>query len=613
MEGSDLRHRLLAILAADAVDYSRLMSIDDRGTVRDIEAARSVFREQTSASGGRVIDTAGDSVLAVFDTASGAVSAAMAVQQRLSVSAADLPEDRRMHFRIGVHLGDVIEKADGTVYGDGVNIAARLQSLADPGSTTVSDSIRMAVKGKVDAGFEDQGEQQVKNIADPVRTFKLIARNAGQASAPQSGGTPPHYSAAEIALTLPDKPSIAVLAFTNMSGDSDQEYFTDGITEDIITELSRFDSLFVIARNSSFTYKGRAVDVKQIGRELGVRYVVEGSIRRTGNRIRVTAQLIDTLSGSHLWAERYDREVQDIFAVQEEVTECIVAAIAPQVDAAETMRTRRRPGNLSAYEIAVRASGMLVESNQKSNRTLANEGLRLARTALSMDPESLLALHSIAYGQFQNLLLRSAPDRVQAWQEGIDAATRGIALAQSSLSHALRGLLIAHEPTGGKLDEARISAETAYRLNPQDSSVIFIYAQILIFAEEPVRAIELLKRALRINPRDPMAYNTYSGLTQAYVIAKDYAGGVEWAIRARTAAPGYVHVHLLMAMLQVGLGDLVKARAALDEARRLAPELVQRRLAAKSSGVGKTTGHQFDMLLRIAAGLEDPSEVGAWR
>jgi adenylate cyclase len=613
MEGSDLRHRLLAILAADAVGYSRLMSIDDRGTVRAIEAARSVFREQTLGSGGRVIDTAGDSVLAVFDTAAGAVTAALGVQLSLSSAAAELPEDRRMLFRIGVHLGDVIEKADGTVYGDGVNIAARLQSLADPGGTTVSDSIRTAVKGKVDADFDDQGDQQVKNIADPVRMFKVIVRGAGELTVPQGGGTASQNTSGEIVLTLPDKPSIAVLAFANMSGDADQEYFTDGISEDIITELSRFDSLFVIARNSSFTYKGRAVDVKQIGRELGVRYVVEGSIRRAGTRIRVTAQLIDALSGRHLWAERYDREAQDIFAVQEEVTECIVASIAPQVDVAEAMRTRRRPGNLSAYEVAVRAAGMLIEASQKSDRALANECLCLARTALSMDAESLLALNLVAYAQFQNLLLRSAPDRVQAWQEGMDAAMRGIALAQSSLSHALKGLLLAHEPTGGKLEEALISAETAYRLNPQDSSVIFIYAQLLIFAEEPVRAIELLKRALRINPRDPMVYNTYSGLAQAYVIARDYAGGVEWAVRARTAAPGYVHGHLLMAMLQAGLADLAKAQAALDEARRLAPELVQRRLATKSSSVGKNTGHQFDALLRIAAGLEDPGEMAAWR
>jgi adenylate cyclase len=594
----------LAILAADAVGYSRLMSVDDLGTVRAIEAARGVFREHTSASGGRVIDTAGDSVLAVFDTASGAVSAAMAVQLRLSAQAAGLPDDERMRFRIGLHLGDVIEKADGTVYGDGVNIAARLQSLAEPGGITLSDSIRSAVRGKVDAAFEDQGEQAIKNLPDPIRTFRLVARNA-EHGALQLGGENVPRDLASVALTLPDKPSIAVLAFANMSGDPDQDYFTDGITEDVITELSRFDSLFVIARNSSFTYKGKAVDVKQVGFELGVRYVVEGSIRRTGDRIRVTAQLVDTLSGRHLWAERYDRDAQDIFAVQEEVTECIVGAIAPQVDAAERLRARRRPGNLTAYENAVRASAMLYQASHRSDPKLVSEGLRLARAALSVDPESVLALQALAFAQFLNLLLRSAPDRAWAWQEGMDAATRGIALAQSGLSYAIKALLMAHEPTGGKVDEARIAAETAYRLNPQDSMVIFIYAQILIFAEEPVQAIDLLKRALRINPRDPTAYNIYSGLAQAHVVAMDYAGGVEWAVRTRTAAPDNVHGHLLMAMLQAGLGDLDKARAALEEARRIAPEIVQRRLNSRRSDGKKTTGHRFDMLLRIAAGLPD--------
>jgi adenylate cyclase len=414
-------------------------------------------------------------------------------------------------------------------------------------------------------------------------------------------------------LSLPNKPSIAVLAFANMSGDPEQEYFTDGITEDIITELSRFDSLFVIARNSSFTYKGKAVDVKQVGRELGVRYVVEGSIRRSGNRIRVTAQLIDTISANHIWAERYDREVKDIFAVQEEVTECIVAAIAPQIDVAESLRVRRRPANLSAYEIAARAWGFLHEAYERSDPTLTNEALRLARAALAIDHESLLALHAVSYAQFHNLLLRTTDDRVHAWQEGMDAATRAIALAQSSLGYALKALLMAHEPTGGKLAEARIAAETAYRLNPQDSSVVAIYAQILIFDGDPLQAIQLLKRTLRINPRDPHAYNTYSEFAQAHVVAEDYAGGLEWAMRARNAAPGYVHAHLLMAMVQVGLGNLDQAKAALEDARRVAPELVRRRLEAKPPGRGRTIGHQFDLLLRIAAGLEEPSAAAALR
>jgi adenylate cyclase len=297
-----LQHRLAAILAADAAGYSRLMAVDDKATVAALDAARAVFREQVEAQQGRVIDMAGDSVLAVFGTVAGAVTAALAIQAQVNAVADAEAIDRRMRFRIGVHLGDVIEKADGTVYGDGVNIAARLQGLAEPGGITVSESIRSAVKGKVGASFEDHGEQAVKNIADPVRAWRL---RTGAVEPVATVPAAPSITA--IDLSLPDKPSIAVLPFVNMSGDPEQEYFTDGITEDIITELSRFHSLFVIARNSSFSYKGQSPDIRRVGKELGVRYVLEGSIRKSAQRIRVTGQLIDALTGNHLWAEKYDR------------------------------------------------------------------------------------------------------------------------------------------------------------------------------------------------------------------------------------------------------------------------------------------------------------------
>ena len=379
------------------------MSLDEHATVASLDAARAVFRQHIEANRGRVIDMAGDSVLAVFETATGAVSAAMAVQAEVNRLAVGEIDDRRMCFRIGVHLGDVIEKPDGTVYGDGVNIAARLEGLAEPGGITISDSVRIAVKGKVNADFEDQGEQAVKNISDPVRAYRVKVENT--ATSQSAASVKPILSAPAIDLSLPSKPSIAVLPFNNMSGDPEQEYFTDGVTEDIITELSRFHSLFVIARNSSFTYKGKAVDVRTVSRELGVRYVLEGSIRRSGNRIRVTAQLIDALTGNHIWAEKYDRVLEDIFAVQEEVTECIVAAIAPQIDSSErTHAARRRPGNLSAYEIALRATSLLTEGSDKSDRQALEEALRQARAALLIDPESLLALHAVARVQLLNLM-----------------------------------------------------------------------------------------------------------------------------------------------------------------------------------------------------------------
>ena len=345
MSGSDLKQRLAAILAADVAGYSRLMAADERATVAALDAARSIFKSRIEANQGRVIDMAGDSVLAVFETAIGAVSAALAVQQELGVSPDAVPEDRRMRFRIGVHLGDVIEKADGTIYGDGVNIAARLEGLAEPGGITVSESIRTAVRGKVSANFEDRGEQKVKNIAEPVRAYRVRAGGAAK-----SGSTAPSLG---LKLTLPDGPSIAVLPFQNMSGDPDQEYFSDGITEDIITDLSKLSGLLVIARNSTFTYKGRAADVRQVGREFGVSHVLEGSVRRTGDRVRITAQLIDTAAGHHLWAERYDRRLEDIFAVQDEITREIVSALDVRLlrgeQASVWRRLLRRPEALDAY------------------------------------------------------------------------------------------------------------------------------------------------------------------------------------------------------------------------------------------------------------------------
>ena len=364
-----VRQRLMAILAADVAGYSRLMASDERGTVVALDAARHVFKLRIESNQGRVIDMAGDSVLAVFETATGAVTAALDVQKALRSSTDAMPEPRRMRFRIGVHLGDVFEKADGTIYGDGVNIAARLEGLAEPGGITVSDSVRNAVRGKVGGSFEDQGDRSVKNIPHPVRTFRLTL--------PGSVGSRQTLASGEIDLSLPNKPSIAVLPFANMAGGREQEYFADGVVEDIITALSRFHSLFVIARSSSFTYKGKATDVRTVARELGVRYVLEGSIRRSGDRVRVTGQLIDALTGNHIWAERYDRVLEDVFAVQEEVTQSIVRAIAPQVEASEREKARRRrPENLTAYEIALSANANLHEAEINSDPLLRDQATR---------------------------------------------------------------------------------------------------------------------------------------------------------------------------------------------------------------------------------------------
>ncbi|MBI3376520.1 MAG: adenylate/guanylate cyclase domain-containing protein [Betaproteobacteria bacterium] len=613
MSGTELKQRLAAILAADVAGYSRLMAANERATVGSLDAARAVFRIQIEANQGRVIDMAGDSVLAAFETATGAVSAALAVQQEINVSEMAVPEDRRMRFRIGVHLGDVIEKADGTVYGDGVNIAARLEGLAEPGGITISDAVQGAVRGKVAASFVDQGEQQVKNIPYPVRAF-AVRIEGGITAIP----TP---AAAGIDLSLPDKPSIAVLPFTNMSGDPEQGYFTDGVTEDIITELSRFHSLFVIARNSTFTYKGKAVDVRTVAKELGVRYVLEGSIRRAANRVRVTAQLIDALTGNHIWAEKYDRVLEDIFAVQEEVTRSIVTSIAPEIQVAEQTKARRRPANLSAYEVAVRAWGDATEAMAKSDLTLRDQAIRAAREALLIDPESILALQSLAYAQWQNVFSRAIPDLESAWAEGMGAAQRAVSLDGSdSMSYVMRGILFCFpgqapgspgsEP---RYDEALSDVRRAHELNPNDAFVLLCAGFCEVVTANSAKGIEYLTSALRNNPRALDRFYTMSILSMAHFLAKDYASGIEWGLKAAREAPRLLNVQNFLALNYVGSGEFGKAAAALEAARLLSPDYVQARLDGYSMYRRPEDRRRQTVFMRIAAGLEDPGAADALR
>ena len=318
-EKTKVPRRLAAILAADIAGYSALMGADEADTVRNLKEHQAVVLPMIKEHGGRVIDTAGDGILAEFGSVVNAAECAVAIQQTMAERNADVEEARRMRFRIGINQGDVVFD-DSRVYGDGVNVAARLESLAEPGGICISRKVYEDISGKMQLAFVDLGEQQLKNIAQPVRVYRVSGEQLAAARA-----------TAKPALALPDKPSIAVLPFTNMSGDPEQEYFADGMVEDIITGLSRFRWLFVIARNSSFTYKGRAVDVKQVGRELGVRYLLEGSVRKSANRIRIAGQLIDASSGTHLWADRFEGAIEDVFELQDQVTASVVGAIAPRL------------------------------------------------------------------------------------------------------------------------------------------------------------------------------------------------------------------------------------------------------------------------------------------
>jgi len=513
-----------------------------------------------------------------------------------------------MRFRIGVHLGDVIVKADGTIYGDGVNIAARLESLAAPEGIAVSDSIRVAVKGKVGVRFVDQGEQQVKNIADPVRIFWLLPE-IGQAQ-----NLPPKVG--EIDLSLPDRPSIAVLPFANMSGDPEQEYFTDGVTEDIITELSRFHSLFVIARNSTFSYKGRAVDVRTVAKELGVRYVLEGSIRRASTRIRVTGQLIDALTGNHIWAERYDREVEDIFAVQEEVTRSIVTAISPQIDAAELNKVRRkRPESLGGYELAVRASAAAHESFLKSDRLLRDQAIRQAREALAIDPRSILALAALASAACQHVIFRTAPEISAAWQVGMDAADQAIEADPSdSRGYQRKGLLLVHSPVKDQIADALSHLERALRLNANDVRNLSSIGIAEVMVGKANQGIEHLQQALRVSPLDPMRPSIHGNLALAYFCKKEYQEALEYALLGTSEAPEWAICHIHIANSHVGLGDVERGKKAFEVATRLAPEMTKARLSGRVAYCRVPENQlRYTTFLRIAAGLEDPGMADALR
>src|SRR5262252_7234343 len=349
----DTPRKLAAILAADIAGYSRLMGLDEAGTAKALREHRAAIDPILAGHGGRIFKTTGDGVLVEFPSIVAAVESALALQKLMAERNADVPEDRRMLFRIGINLGDVLIEGDD-VLGDGVNIAARLEGLAEPGGICISDDSYRQVRGKLDASFEDAGEQQLKNITRPVRIYRVRFDGAAK-SAPM--------------LPLPSKPSIAVLAFRNMTGDPEQEYFADGIAEDIITMLSRSQSLFVIARNSSFTYKGRAVDVKQVARELGVRYVLEGSVRKAGNRVRITGQLIDTASGAHIWADRLDGALDDIFELQDEVASRVAGAIEPKLRQSEMERAARKPPeSLDAYDLYLRALAQLYKYSEDGAR-----------------------------------------------------------------------------------------------------------------------------------------------------------------------------------------------------------------------------------------------------
>jgi TolB-like protein/class 3 adenylate cyclase len=489
-----VERRLAAILAADVAGYSRLIEADEEGTLGRLKALRAELIDPKIAHHhGRIVKTTGDGVLVEFASVVDALRCAVEMQAALAESNAPTSPDRRIEFRIGINVGDIVVE-DGDIFGDGVNVAARLEGLAEPGGICVSARVQEDAAGRLDLAFEDIGEQALKNIARPVRAYRVVTASTTSAPTPASPG-----------LALPDKPSIAVLPFANMSGDLEQEYFVDGMVEEIITALSRIKWLFVIARNSSFTYKGHAVDVKQVGRELGVRYVLEGSVRKGGQRVRITAQLIDALTGTHLWADRFDGLIEDVFELQDMVASNVAGVIEPALQAAETARSAGRPtADLTAYDLYLRAYAMVWSSAEQ-----IPEALSLMEQAIARDPRYGPALAWAAYCCHRLLLVGRSEDPAADRLRGADFARRALEVSSddpSTLAHAAHALAY----FGADIGAMMALVDRALALNPNYARGWQISGALRLLAGQPDVAIQHIETALRLSPRARIGVAPYN-------------------------------------------------------------------------------------------------------
>jgi TolB-like protein len=560
-----LERRLAAILAADVVGYTRLMGDDETGTLTRLSALRqNVLEPLIGAHRGRIVKLMGDGLLVEFPSVVDAVTCSLAWQEEVATREADVGKDKQLRFRIGINLGDVIVEGDD-IHGDGVNIAARLEALAEAGCICLSDDAYRQARGRVETQFEDMGEHKLKNVARPVRVYRIAASDSGHDSDP----------VVKESLSLPDKPSIAILPFLNMSGDPEQEYFSDGITEDIITELSRFRTLFVIARNSSFAYKGQSIDIKGIARELGVRYLLEGSVRRAGGRVRITAQLIDSESTSHVWAERYDRDMEDIFALQEEITRNVVGAIAPQIEMAEMARARRASsGKVSAYDLALKALALFYDSMRKGDQEVFQQALDTAAEALTLDPRNVNALWVQAWALSEGYLFRWGPEPEEALRQAWEAVERLIEIDSSDpRAYTARGYI---QHMRGDFEAAIADYRYAFSLNPNFSTNIFTLAWGESLAGYPEEAKEHAKLGLRLSPNDSEIWLgvAYLALAQASFAEGDYEDTENWARQAVQMHPRAPIRRALMIACSVHKGDFAKAREHLDFLKSFAPDFV---------------------------------------
>jgi adenylate cyclase len=552
--------KIAAILAADVVGFSRLTGADEDRTLARLRALRSDLIDPTIAvHNGRVVKRTGDGALVEFRSVVDAVCCAIELQNSMVERNAGLPPERRIEFRIGIHLGDIVEESDGDLMGDGVNIAARLEGIAQPGAICLSEDAYRQVKARLNLSVSDLGNTQLKNIADPIRVYSLQVAVAAPAN-PGVQGQSPAQGAASAPLALPDKPSIAVLAFTNMSGDPEQEYFSDGISEDIITDLSKLSELYVIARNSSFTYKGKPVDVKQVGRELGVRYVLEGSVRKAGNRVRVTGQLIDAANGAHIWADRFDRDLTDIFAVQDELTQEIISALKIKLTESEKASMASvGTTSIDAHDCFLKGRELLI--GNKRDRAMFVDATACLGRAIELDPNYAGAYAALAWAHlfdYQNHWSDNPESALQQAEHFIDQAlAKG---DQDPFVHYVAALLGLWKKD---YEQWAREAEAALSLNPNYGLAHLARGLVHVYSGEPAKGIPYIERAIRLDPAQQQ-YRHFLGT--AYLVAGNYETAAA-ILKERIAITPTTD--LSRALLASALGHLGR----FDEARQIWREL----------------------------------------
>ena len=549
-----LVRRLTAIFAADVAGYSRLTALDEEGThVRLKEHLRVLIDPTVAAYRGHVVKNTGDGFLAEFNSVVDAMRCAVDVQRGMAERNSDVPPNNRIEFRIGINVGDIIED-NGDIFGDGVNVAARLEAIAEPGGICVSDDAHRQLRDKLDIVFDDAGDQNLKNIGRPVRIFRV--RDRGAASQRPT-------------LALPEKPSIAVLPFQNLSADPEQEYFADGVVEDITMALSLFRWLFVIARNSSFTYKGRAVDVKQVGRELGVRYVLEGSVRKAGNRIRIAGQLIDAETGAHLWADRFEGALEDMFDLQDHVTASVVGAIAPKLQQEDIKRARRKPTeNLDAYDYYLRGLAKIRWWTKDAN----DEALHLFCKAIELDPRLASAYGMAAWCYVQRKGRGWMIERVQESAEATRLARKAVDLGRDDPTALCMGgyalAFVAHE-----FDDAAAFMDRGLTVNPNLATAWMLSAWLRVWRSEPDLALEHAAHAIRLSPLDPSVSGMHAAVAYAHFLARRYDAAWSSAEKAMRDNPTLLLAICMSAASNALAGRLEPAQKAMARALECDPDL----------------------------------------